>query len=613
MSLPSHSALLQKGYPPGPTRAVAKSLNLRDIHTYAKLHEEYGDIFMLPLGEIPLVVTRSPDHIRSLLGGSATRDFPRPANVLENISILFGRAQIALDGEPHEENKRMLSKWLFSTRENAKMMDSFHGVCDAFLERCAEDCANGKCEAYGISELASADISGLISMGRSYNALKTGTCPQLEALKVADRIFLGRAMNKSWRTKESPDTSKTFEASVKLIADTFSHAMDDMRMNPVSARGHNILEHMIKENARNRTATCPMGRAPTESEAVSNMVGFLAGVGNSARLISIGIEMLVVHPEYQKRILEEIHRVMSAEGDGGIEDDLRAGRSPPGTHDIAAFTYDRIMKMEYLKCFMSECLRMYPPSTSVAPRETSKRSSLGEYSIPPNTKVMCNIHACHRHPDHWQNPEVFDPLRFNESEQDGECRLKSFAPEGFFPFGYGGHGCIGKNLAQLATLTLWAALVSRYEVERAPGADSAVFNTTNSIQIFGFIEALNGVNVRIKPRPQSERALAHDAPSTEERAVANIRNRIITTEKRIITPEELAKHATEESGVWMAIDGIVYDVTTWLVDHPGGKAVLLRSGGKDATRAFNLVRHSDFAVAEAERYAIGVLKQTSNL
>ena len=33
---------------------IAKKLNLRDIHTYERLHNEYGDIFMLPLGKATL-------------------------------------------------------------------------------------------------------------------------------------------------------------------------------------------------------------------------------------------------------------------------------------------------------------------------------------------------------------------------------------------------------------------------------------------------------------------------------------------------------------------------------------------------------------------------------
>jgi len=87
-----NKSFMAKGYPPGPTKAACKKLNFRDIETYMKLHEEFGDIFMLPLGEIPLVVTRDPNHIRSLLGGAATESFPRPPNVIANIRILFGKS-----------------------------------------------------------------------------------------------------------------------------------------------------------------------------------------------------------------------------------------------------------------------------------------------------------------------------------------------------------------------------------------------------------------------------------------------------------------------------------------------------------------------------------------
>jgi len=49
---------------------------------------------------------------------------------------------------------------------------------------------------YKVAELAAADISAALSFGRTYKALQTGQCPQLDALKRCDRIFLNRAMDK---------------------------------------------------------------------------------------------------------------------------------------------------------------------------------------------------------------------------------------------------------------------------------------------------------------------------------------------------------------------------------------------------------------------------------
>lgn len=56
-------------------------------------------------------------------------------------------------------------------------------------------------------------------------------------------------------------------------------------------------------------------------------------------------------------------------------------------------------------------------------------------------------------------------------------------------------------------------------------------------------------------------------------------------ERREVSAEELADHDTEES-LWVAIDGEVYDITSLLAFHPGGRKLLLVTGGTDITRTF---------------------------
>ncbi len=51
------------------------------------------------------------------------------------------------------------------------------------------------------------------------------------------------------------------------------------------------------------------------------------------------------------------------------------------------------------------------------------------------------------------------------------------------------------------------------------------------------------------------------------------------------TLADVARHATQFD-CWMAIEGKVYDVTSYVGKHPGGKAIL-RGCGKDATVLFN--------------------------
>jgi cytochrome b involved in lipid metabolism len=55
--------------------------------------------------------------------------------------------------------------------------------------------------------------------------------------------------------------------------------------------------------------------------------------------------------------------------------------------------------------------------------------------------------------------------------------------------------------------------------------------------------------------------------------------------QRKITPQELADHATAKD-CWLLIDGVVYDVTKFLDNHPGGSAVMVEHAGQDCSSNF---------------------------
>ncbi|EST06179.1 FMN-dependent dehydrogenase [Kalmanozyma brasiliensis GHG001] len=52
-----------------------------------------------------------------------------------------------------------------------------------------------------------------------------------------------------------------------------------------------------------------------------------------------------------------------------------------------------------------------------------------------------------------------------------------------------------------------------------------------------------------------------------------------------VTVNEVQRHASA-ADAWLVIEGGVYDVTSYLDSHPGGKTLLLNYAGKDATQAF---------------------------
>ncbi|KAJ2380502.1 stearoyl-CoA 9-desaturase, partial [Coemansia sp. RSA 2559] len=55
----------------------------------------------------------------------------------------------------------------------------------------------------------------------------------------------------------------------------------------------------------------------------------------------------------------------------------------------------------------------------------------------------------------------------------------------------------------------------------------------------------------------------------------------------VFTEQEFLDQVKNYKKQWMVIEGFVYDVKTFVNDHPGGKALIVSSIGKDMTEAFN--------------------------
>jgi isopentenyl diphosphate isomerase/L-lactate dehydrogenase-like FMN-dependent dehydrogenase/predicted heme/steroid binding protein len=53
--------------------------------------------------------------------------------------------------------------------------------------------------------------------------------------------------------------------------------------------------------------------------------------------------------------------------------------------------------------------------------------------------------------------------------------------------------------------------------------------------------------------------------------------------------EEVAKHDSRQRGIWVAINGQVYDVTAFIDKHPGGAGIIERNAGKDVSEIYTPV------------------------
>ncbi|XP_032594545.1 cytochrome b5 isoform X2 [Drosophila grimshawi] len=75
---------------------------------------------------------------------------------------------------------------------------------------------------------------------------------------------------------------------------------------------------------------------------------------------------------------------------------------------------------------------------------------------------------------------------------------------------------------------------------------------------------------------------------------------------KTITLAEVNEHKSAKD-LWVVIDNQVYDLTKFLYEHPGGEDSLISVGGRDGTREFNEVGHSQEAREIMKKFLVGNL------
>ena len=164
----------------------------------------------------------------------------------------------------------------------------------------------------------------------------------------------------------------------------------------------------------------------TKEVMVKTALQFYAdGYTTTAESIVAALYFVVVNPNVEEKLREEIDRVLDNKDD------------PDGN-----LTEDDINELNYLDMVFKESMRI--AAFAITPRLCTKSWKIPgtDFVIEKGTKVFIPISSLQHDPDYWENPDEFIPERFSE-ENKGNIRSGTY-----FPFGQGPRMCLGNNYAR---------------------------------------------------------------------------------------------------------------------------------------------------------------------
>lgn len=270
-------------------------------------------------------------------------------------------------------------------------------------------------------------------------------------LKTSTHCLLGEDFRYRL-THEFADLYRDLESGIDPSAlldpnqqkDTF-HKRDLARARLEELIGESVRERRAKGGTYNDMLQIYMdaqyedGSKLTDHEITGMVIWFMfAGHHTSSNTSAWTLLEIARHPQYYDELTAEVDRLY----EHSSELSLNALREIP-----------------LLEGFIREALRLHPPLNAIS-RRVLQDFHYKDYNIETGKNVMLCAHVSHKLPEHFPDPERFDPKRP--------------APENVFaaiPFGGGRRKCVGNAFALLQVKAIFCALLRHYRFELCQPAE----------------------------------------------------------------------------------------------------------------------------------------------
>jgi cytochrome P450 len=418
----------------------------------AKLYRAWMAEFRTPFFRSFLI--NQPDLLDQVLK-HRPEDFPKSDRIGEGLRPLLGNSVFLSNGATWQRQRRIIDPAF----EGGRLRESFPAIWAAGEAAAArlDTCAGKVIEVEAITSHLAADVifRSLFSIPidhhlaqQVFDAFKTYQRSQ-PILNLAAFVPLPRWMPRLFRrgTRQSA-------AKIRRLITELTHARRD---EIAAGSAPDDLATKIMTTADPQTGNCFSADEMVDQVAIF----FLAGHETSASALAWALYLLALYPDWQDSIAQEAKVLDHC--DFSVMSKLRISR------DV-----------------FRETLRLYPPVPMMV-REAACPVQFRDRALPKGAQVVISPWHLHRHARLWDNPDGFDPARW-QSENGRKCQR-----EAYLPFSAGARVCPGAGFAMIEGPLILSRILRDFRVTALPDrVPVPVAHLT--------VRARNGIHLRLERR-----------------------------------------------------------------------------------------------------------------
>ncbi len=370
-------------------------------------------------------LANDPALIRLLLK-TRPQDFPKSDRIGEGLRPILGNSVFLTNGEEWERQRRIIDPAF----EGGRLRDSFDAVWEASAAAAARIGAQiGRTiEIEAEASHAAADVifRTLFSIpidhdvaDRTYHAFRRYQRSQ-PILNLAAFLPLPLWMPRGFKRA-------TRQSAAEIRALILEMTTERQRAIDAGTAPQDLATKIMT------TVDPATGQGFDLAEMVDQVaIFFLAGHETSASSLAWALYLLAAYPEWQDQVAAEAQ--------------------------VLVRDFSRLSSLRTTRDVFRETLRLYPPVPMMV-RQTTRKEIFRERDVKPGSQVVLSPWHVHRHERLWDNPDGFDPARWQSDAG------KQSARDAYLPFSAGPRVCPGAGFAMMEGTLMLAHILKEHAVE----------------------------------------------------------------------------------------------------------------------------------------------------